>query len=114
MVMDRVFPGPIRNLPQADIPLDGATAFLSQAGTHQILFMEFDKDVDLPGHSHAAQMGIVVQGKIELVIGGVKHTFSRGDLFHIPGGVKHSGRIFAGYADVTFFNEPKRYAEKQR
>jgi quercetin dioxygenase-like cupin family protein len=59
-------------------------------------------------------MGIVVQGTIELTIYGVKNIFTKGDLYHIPAGVKHSGRIFAGYADVTFFNEPRRYAEKQQ
>lgn len=110
--MNHVFPGPIRNLPQADIPLAGATAFLSQTDTHQILFMEFDKDVDLPEHSHAAQAGIVVQGRIELVIDGEEYCFTKGDLYYIPAGVKHSGKIYAGYADVTFFNEPKRYTAK--
>jgi quercetin dioxygenase-like cupin family protein len=110
--MNQVFPDPIRNLPQANIPLDGVTAFLSQSDTHQILFMEFQKDVDLPEHSHTAQMGIVVEGKIELVIDGEKHCFSRGDRYYIPEGVKHSGKIYAGYADVTFFNQPKRYATK--
>lgn len=110
--MDHVFPGPIRDLPQADIPLDGAIAYLSQAGSHQILFMEFQKDVILPEHSHAAQTGIVVQGKIELVIGGEKKCFSKGDLYYIPAGVKHSGKIFAGYADVTFFDELNRYTAK--
>ena len=110
--MNHVFPGPIRDLPQANIPLDGATAFLSQTGTHQILFMEFDKDVDLPEHTHAAQTGIVVQGRIELTIDGEEYCFTKGDLYYIPAGVKHSGRIYAGYADVTFFNEPKRYAVK--
>ena len=110
--MDRVFPDTIRKLPLADVPLDGVTAFLSQADTHQIVFMEFSKDADLPEHSHAAQMGIVVQGRIELTIDGKKNIFTKGDLYHIPAGVKHSGRIYAGYADVTFFNEPKRYTAK--
>ncbi|MGA2531414.1 MAG: cupin domain-containing protein [Candidatus Aminicenantales bacterium] len=110
--MNQVFPGPIRNLPQADIPLDGSTAYLSQSDTHQILFMEFQKDVDLPEHSHAAQMGIVLEGKIELTIDGEKQCFSKGDRYYIPEGVKHSGKIYAGYADVTFFNEPKRYSTK--
>jgi mannose-6-phosphate isomerase-like protein (cupin superfamily) len=110
--MSHVFPEPIKNLPEADIPLDGITAYLSQSETHQILFMQFEKDVDLPEHSHAAQMGIVLEGKIELVIGGEKRRFTRGDRYYIPAGVKHSGRIYAGYADVTFFNEPRRYSPK--
>ena len=114
MTMSQVFPEPVRNLPRADVPLDGVTAFLSQADTHQIVFMEFDNDVDLPEHAHAAQAGIVVQGKIELVIGGEKKCFTKGDVYHIPAGVKHSGKIYAGYADMTFFDEPKRYSAAKR
>jgi quercetin dioxygenase-like cupin family protein len=110
--MRHIFPDTIRELPLANVPLDGVTAYLSQSDTHQIVFMEFEKDVDLPEHSHAAQMGIVVHGRIELTIDGEKKCFSRGDLYHIPAGVKHSGRISAGYADVTFFDEPERYAAK--
>ena len=110
--MTQVFPEPIRNLPEADIPLDGITAYLSQSDTHQILFMQFEKDAVLPGHAHAAQMGIVLEGKIELVIDGKKHFFGKGDRYYIPEGVKHFGKIYAGYADMTFFNEPNRYSKK--
>ena len=110
--MNKVFPEPIRNLPKADIPLDGITAYLSQSDTHQILFMQFEKDADLPEHSHAAQIGIVLEGKIELVIDGEKQCFTKGDRYHIPEGVRHSGKIYAGYADITFFNEPNRYSIK--
>ena len=110
--MDQIFPEPIRNLPEADVPLDGVSAYLSQSATHQILFMQFEKDADLPEHSHAAQMGIVLEGKIEIAIDGETRCFTKGDRYYIPEGVKHSGRIHAGYADVTFFNEPNRYSAK--
>ena len=110
--MSHTFPEPIKNLPEADIPLDGVIAYLSQSDSHQILFMEFEKDVDLPEHSHTAQIGIVLEGKIELVIGGKKRCFTKGDRYYIPEGVKHSGKIHAGYADITFFNEPNRYSSK--
>lgn len=110
--MTAIFPEPIRNLPEADIPLKGVKAYLSQAANHQIIFMEFEADVELPEHTHAAQVGIVLEGKIDLVIGGEKHTFVKGDRYYIPEGVKHSGKIYAGYADITFFNEPGRYRAK--
>ena len=111
--MSEIFPDPIKNLPEADIPLEGITAYLSQSDTHQIIFMEFAKDVELPEHSHAAQIGIVLEGKIELTIGGKKETYTKGDRYYIPEGVLHSGKIYAGYADITFFNEPNRYSAKQ-
>ena len=110
--MPDTFPEPITRLPQADIPLSGVSAYLSQADTHQIIFMEFREDVDLPEHSHESQWGIVLDGRIELTIGGVTRIYQRGDRYFISSGVSHSGRIFAGYADITFFNQPDRYHPK--
>jgi len=107
------FPDPILHLPEADIPLDGIKAYLSQGADHQIIFMEFSKDVLLPEHTHAGQWGIVLEGKIELTIGGIKGTYKRGDRYYIPEGVPHSGKIFAGYADMTYFDQKDRYKEKR-
>jgi quercetin dioxygenase-like cupin family protein len=112
MAMKHIFPDPIRNLPQADIPLDGIRAYLSQATNHQLIFMQFEKDVDLAEHAHAAQVGFVLSGRIELTIDGVLCEYRKGDIYHIPENVKHAGRIHAGYADITFFNEPGRYKVK--
>ncbi len=111
--MKNIFPEPIRNLPEADIPLDGIRSYLSQAKDHQLIFMQFEKDVDLPEHFHAAQVGFVLSGRIDLTIDGVKREYSKGDIYFIPENVKHSGKIYAGYADITFFNEPNRYKVKQ-
>lgn len=110
--MDSIFTGPILKLGQADIPFEGATAYLSQSENHQILFMEFDRDVDLPEHSHEEQWAVVLEGKIEFLMGGVMKAYTKGDRYYIPAGVKHSGRIYAGYADITFFNEGDRYKFK--
>lgn len=105
----KAFPEVIKALPKVNIGLEGADLRLSQADGHQILFMEFSKDVELPEHSHEAQWGIVLKGQIELVIAGKTHHFEKGDSYFIPAGVLHSARIFAGYADVTFFDAPNRY-----
>ncbi len=110
--MSEIFPEPIRNLPQANIPLDGIKAYLSQAEDHQILFMEFTEDVEVPEHSHEAQWGVVLAGKSELTIDGVERTYSKGDSVFIPKGAKHSAKIHAGYADISFFNEKDRYRTK--
>jgi quercetin dioxygenase-like cupin family protein len=110
--MKTIFPEPILNLPQADIPIKGVNAYLSQSNSHQIIFMGFSEDVDLPGHFHASQVGIVLEGKIDLIIDGVENTFQKGDRYFIPNDVKHSGKIYAGYADITFFNQKDRYNAK--
>ncbi len=110
--MSEIFPEPIRNLPEADIPLDGVRAYLSQSGNHQMLFMEFSEDVEVPEHSHESQWGVVLEGSVDLTIDGIERTYSKGDRVFIPKGVKHSAKIHAGYADISFFNEKDRYKTK--
>ena len=110
--MTEIFPEPIRDLPEADIPLDGLKAYLSQADSHQILFMQFDEDVEIPEHSHEGQWGVVLEGRIDLMIEGVERTYTKGDRVFIPKGARHSGKIYAGYADISFFNESDRYTTR--
>lgn len=104
-----IFPEPVLNLPQADIPIKGCTAFLSQSTNHQIIFMTFTEDADLMPHSHKSQWGIVLEGRIDLEIGGVLKAYHKGDRYYIPENTVHSGKIYAGYTDMTFFNQKDRY-----
>ena len=110
--MAETFPEPIRNLPEADIPLSGLKAYLSQSDDHQILFMEFEEDVEIPEHSHESQWGVVLEGRVDLTIEGVEWTYTKGDRIFIPKGAVHSGRIYAGYADISFFDEQNRYKRR--
>jgi quercetin dioxygenase-like cupin family protein len=75
--------------------------------------MHFENDVDLPEHSHAAQVGFVLRVVIELTVDGVKKAHGKGDIYYIPENVKHSGKIHAGYTDITFFDEFDRYKAKK-
>ncbi len=110
--MSKIFPKPIIELPEADIQIEGLKAYLAQEKNNQILFMEFDKDIEIPAHKHEAQWGIVLEGEIELIINGKKEKYLKGDRYFIPKGVEHSAKIYAGYSDVTFFNEKDRYKTK--
>ena len=112
--MSKAFPRPILDLPEADIPINGLTAYLSQGAKHQIIFMEFSEDVEIPEHFHESQWGIVIEGKIELIINGVKNIFVKGDRYYIPKDAHHSAKIYSGYADMTFFNQSDRYKEKKQ
>ena len=112
--MSDLFPEPITKLPEADMPFANYQAYLSQGENHQIIFMRFNEDIDLPEHTHESQWGIVLEGKIELTINGVKKIYVKGDRYFIEKDTKHSGKIFAGYADMTFFNQKDRYSTKQK
>jgi quercetin dioxygenase-like cupin family protein len=106
------FPKPILELPEANIPVEGAKGYISQGKNEQVIFMEFEKDVEITEHSHDSQWEIVVAGKVDYFEGGVKHTYSKGDRFYIPKGTKHSAKVYAGYASVAFFNQKDRYMNK--
>ena len=111
--MISIFPESIKNLPKADIPLEGVNAYLSQGKNEQIIFMEFEKDIEFPEHSHDSQWEVVLEGKVDLVVEDNKKTFSKGERFFIPKGAKHSAKIYAGYTSIAFFNQKDRYKERE-
>ncbi|UCD13034.1 MAG: cupin domain-containing protein [Thermoplasmatales archaeon] len=110
--MSSIFPKPITSLPEVGIPLEGVKGYLSQGENNQVIFMEFEKDVELPEHSHESQWEVVVEGKVDLVVEGYKQTFRKGERFFIPRGAKHSAKVYAGYTSVAFFNQKDRYKKK--
>ena len=112
MLKEDFFPDIITKLPKADIPIEGVNAYLFQGENQQIFFMRFEKDVEIPEHSHGAQWGVVLDGEIELTIDGKKYIFKKGCTYFIPKGVKHSAKIKKGYKDITLFNKKDRYKVK--
>ncbi len=112
MSKEDFFPDIITNLQEANIPVEGVRAYLLQGMNQQLLFMTFDNDVEVPEHTHEAQWGVVLDGEIELTIGGTKCIINKGDTYFIPKGVKHSAKIKKGYKDITLFNQKDRYKVK--
>ena len=108
--MTETFPSIIQNLPATDVGVEGVNARLLQGPDQQVVFMEFDRDVEVPEHSHEAQWGIVVTGEMTLTVGGRPSTLRRGDSYFIPAGVRHSAKIRTGYSDVTLFDQVNRYS----
>ena len=112
MPKDNFFPEIITNLPEADIPIEGLCSYLFQGESQQFVFMSFEKDVEVPEHSHAAQWGVVLDGEIELTMEGKKYVLTKGDTYFIPNDAKHSARVKRGYKDLTLFNQKDRYKAK--
>ena len=106
------FPVIVTDLPQADVPLQGVRAYLFQGENKQLLFMTFPDDVDVPEHDHAAQWGAVLEGEIELTIGGETNTYRPGDTYFIPAGVPHRARIKGGSSLQDLFDQADRYNAK--
>jgi len=106
------FPEILTTLPRPDIPVEGLDAYLIQGNSQQVIIMSFDKDTEVPGHSHEAQWGVVLDGRIELCINGNTQFFRKGDSYFIPEGTVHSAKIKKGYKDITIFNQKDRYRVK--
>ncbi len=75
--------------------------------------MEFTNDVDVPEHAHESQWEIILEGELDITIGGKTHHYTKGERFYVPKGVKHSARVHKGYTAVVFFDQKDRYKAKK-
>ena len=103
------FPEFITKLPKADMPLVGVRGWISQAADHQVVFFDIDPIGEIPAHSHGEQWGIVVEGAMELTIGGVTRTYRAGDSYHIPAGVEHGAKFLTHFRAIDVFADADRY-----
>jgi len=104
----------ITRLPAVDLPFPPTAVKTSvlQSDKGQLVFFQILKDVEIPPHSHKGQWGTVLEGQIELTIGGETRKAGPGSSYYIPAGVVHSGKLPAGSKIIEFFEEPDRYRLK--
>ncbi len=66
---------------------------------------QIDKDAVMPEHSHPnEQFSILLEGKLELIIGGEVNILEPGKVAVIPGGVPHSGKALTDCKALDVFN----------
>ncbi|MEJ5357180.1 MAG: cupin domain-containing protein [Desulfobacterales bacterium] len=69
----------------------------------------FAPGTPLAAHAHPhEQMGMLLQGRMELTIGGVTRTVAAGEAWWIPAGTVHSARCLEGPAEVVEAFAPVR------
>ena len=108
-----IYPDMIRNLPEIDIPIKGIRGWLLQGNAIQVVFFDIEAYAEVPPHSHCAQWGFVVEGKMRLNIGGKSKVYVKGDWYFIPEGVEHSATFLSKVNVIDIFNDPERYKSKQ-
>jgi quercetin dioxygenase-like cupin family protein len=108
----KTYPDFIKNLPQADLPLPDAVGHLLSGSQAQVVFFELPAGMTFPPHSHNAQWGVVVSGKLELNIGGDNRLRQPGDSYFVPDQVEHSAKILEDSLVLEVFADPNRYQEK--
>ncbi len=103
------FPEMITRLPEADVPFNGVRAWISQAADHQVVFLEIEPIGLVSAHRHGEQWGIVVEGEMELTIGGETKRYRAGDSYHVPAGVEHAARFLTHTRVIDLFADVDRY-----
>ena len=109
---EQPYPSLIRNLPEADLPIDNVVGHLFQGVNGQICFFDFQPGTKVPAHSHGDQWGIVIEGAFNLTIDGEAKKLSKGDSYYIPAGVAHSATFDQPCKVLDFFQDKDRYQPK--
>ncbi len=108
------YPEVITHLPEAEVVLKGAKAWIMQGILNQIVFCEFEAEIDLPEHTHSyPQWGLVIEGKMELKIDGKSRICQRGDEYLIPAQAKHCAKFLSHTRVIDLFSEKTRFKRRQ-
>ncbi len=102
----------IDKLPEADIPFNGVSGKILQGENSQLVFMEIEAIGEVPPHSHGAQWGMVIDGKMQLTIAGETNIYGKGDYYFIPAGVVHSAVFNTKVFVLDYFDDKYRYKAK--
>jgi quercetin dioxygenase-like cupin family protein len=80
------------------------------AGEHVMLnYVQLAAGSGIPLHSHPhEQLGLVIEGEMEMQIGDERRTLRHGDTYFIPGGITHAGKAGATGALVLDVFHPLR------
>ena len=69
-----------------------------------VAYWDIDEGCDLPEHSHIHEQVVnVLEGQLELIVGGDKHVLGHGDVYVIPSNVVHSGRAISDCKVIDIF-----------
>ncbi|MCP4136721.1 MAG: cupin domain-containing protein [bacterium] len=74
-------------------PLEGILLKSVHLNNVMITWVEFQPNTLLPEHSHEhEQITLVVEGKLEMTVGGTKKILEKGETAVIPSNTKHSAQ----------------------
>lgn len=106
------YPQMLRDLPEIDIPIEGIRGWVLQSEDKQVVFFDIDPVGKMPDHSHCAQWGIMLDGKMKLTIGNDTKIYQKGDRYYIPEGIVHSAEFLTKVFVIDVFDDPNRYQIK--
>jgi len=90
-------------------PADGVEIRIIPGEKMTMVFFRVEPGVNVPEHAHPhEQMGTVLSGTLELVIGGEKQVVRKGGAYHVPSGVAHSGQCLESTVELIEVFTPPR------
>jgi quercetin dioxygenase-like cupin family protein len=108
------FPKVIKDLPEADLQINGMKGWILQGEKQQLIFFEMEPIAIVPEHSHNyPQWGMVIQGKMKLTINNQTILYKKGDEYLIPAQAKHKATFPTKARVIDLFQEKTRYKTKQ-
>lgn len=96
----------IKKIPARNYGIDGLEVHVDHTSTGTVYFVTANKEVVFPEHAHAAQWTIVVTGSCTFTADGKSTTYSAGETYFIPAGLKHQITLHAGYSEVDYVDDP--------
>ena len=106
------YPKMVRDLPEIAVSIEGVRGWLMQGMKNQAVFFDIEPTAQVPPHSHCAQWGFVLEGEMELTVGGESKVYGKGDWYFIPAGAEHAASFRTRCAVIDLFESPDRYRAK--
>ncbi len=107
-----VYPDLIRNLPEVDVPIEDVRGWMMSGDDRQVVFFDILPTAKVPPHSHCAQWGLMIEGEMDITIGGETRRVGKGDWYFIPEGVEHSAVFHSRVNVIDMFDAKDRYKAK--
>jgi quercetin dioxygenase-like cupin family protein len=90
-------------------PADGVQIRVIPGERMTMAFFHLEPGAKIPEHNHPhEQMGTVLKGLLELVIGKEKRVVGEGYVYRVPPNVVHSGRCLESSSEVLEVFSPPR------
>lgn len=102
----------MEELPEVDTPFTGLKGRMISGPDGQSVFFRAAEEFEVPPHSHGAQWGIVVTGRLHLTLGGETNVYEPGETYSIGAGEEHAALLEAGTCVIDVFQEADRYSPK--
>ena len=97
----------IDTLPAREL-FPGFTARLVHTALVTQSFVDCTAGASFPEHQHPHEQTVVMlEGELELMVGGESHRLTPGMVFAIPGNVPHSGRAVVNSRVLDIFSPPR-------